>query len=208
MTEKEAAWKWVEDLSQMSWADGARLSQRDAYVLVQDREALKAEIEAWRGARNVVQSWVSTLPMRAQGTLLTGIRGCDLAPKTPVGIDERYGCSTGECSAERHLVAFFRFCVLNPADPREVDIPGAWFQSKPPDHWKPSQLGHYPQHWYAHLMHCFEVVGYLHPHPAIGNIAINIYQRLVRGLHLTPETKEEMLLRLTEDRIATGEVVS
>src|SRR3954454_21414152 len=103
---------------------------------------------------SVLQPWVAELPLRAQGTLLTGIRGCDLAPKMLSSIDEAHGCSTGECSAERHLVAFLRYCVLVPADIREVDIPGAWFQSDPPTDWKPSQFGHYPLHWFSHLMHC------------------------------------------------------
>jgi hypothetical protein len=146
--------------------------------------------------------------MRAQGTLLTSMRCCDLAPKNPTDIVERYGCSTGESSAERGLHAFFRYCVLNPADPREVDLPGAWFQSNPPEHWKPSQLGHYPTHWYSHLMHCFEVLGYCHPNIVIRVKARGIYERLVSNLHLTPESKDQMMARLTEDRLATGNVVS
>ena len=158
--------------------------------------------------KSVLQDWVTELPLRAQGTLLTGIRGCDLAPKNPSTIDERYGCSTGECTPERQLVAFLRYCVMNPADPREVNIQGAFFRSEPPKGWKPSQFGHYPLHWYSHLMHCFEVVGYYHPDKLIGAQAYNIYSRLVRNLHLTPETKDEMVTRLTEDRIAKGNVVS
>lgn len=157
---------------------------------------------------SVLQDWVMELPLRAQGTLLTGIRGCDLAPKVPCDIDERYGCSTGESSAERHLVAFLRFCVLNPADPRETDIPGSWFQSTPPIFWKPSQFGHYPLHWNSHLMHCFEVVAYLHPDEDLREPALEIYERMVHSLHLNVETKEQMLERLTEDRIASGQVVS
>lgn len=158
--------------------------------------------------RSVLQDWVMELPLRAQGTLLTGVRGCDLAPKNPASIDERYGCSTGECTPERSLSAFLRYCVLIPADKREVDIPGAWFQSTPPVGWKPSQLGHYPLHWYSHLMHCFEVVGYMHPDGVIRQRAIDIYLRLVDNLHLRPESCHHMLGRLTEDRIETGEVVS
>ena len=148
------------------------------------------------------------LPLREQGTLLTGTRGCDLAPKQVDCIDERYGCSTGEGSAERQLVAFLRFCYMNPADPREVDIPGAFFQSSPPEVWRPSQFGHYPLHWYSHLMHCFEVIGYRHPNSYIANQAYEIYYRLAHSLHLNAETRDEMIERLSEDRIAKGEVVS
>jgi len=157
---------------------------------------------------SVLQEWVMELQLREQGTLLTGIRGCDDAPKHPPTIVEQWGCSTGECSPERHLSAFLRYCVLNPADPREVDVPGAWFQSSPPEDWKPSQLGHYPLHWYSHLMHCFEIVGYRHPDPPLAAKALGIYMRLVGNLHLNLETREQMERRLGEDRIAAGEVVS
>ena len=158
--------------------------------------------------KSVLQPWVLNLPLRAQGTLLTGYRGCDLAPKNPVSIDEKHGCSTGEDTPERQLVAFLRYCTLRPADPREVDVPGAWFKSKPPEQWKPSQLSHYPLHWVSHLMHCFEIVGYCHPDAELAFTSMQIYLRLVLSLHLMPETKENMLKRLTEDRIAKGEVVS
>lgn len=157
---------------------------------------------------SVLQDWVMALPLREQGTLLTGVRGCDLAAKNPVTNTERYGCSAGDDTAERGLTAFFRWCVMNPADPREVDIPGAFFQSRPPLTWKPSQFGHYPQHWYAHLMHCFEVVAYRHPVGLTATIAEQIYLRLVSNLHLNPESRDAMIERLSEDRIATGTVVS
>lgn len=157
---------------------------------------------------SVLQEWVMELPLRAQGTLLTGMRGCDLAPKNPVCIDERYGCSTGEATAERELAAFLRYCVLVPADVRELDVPGAWFKSSPPANWKPSQFGHYPLHWFSHIMHCFEVVGFRHPDEKIANTAWGIYERMVHSLHLRPEKAWEMEERLTEDRIEAGTVVS
>lgn len=158
--------------------------------------------------KSVLQDWVMRLPLRAQGTLLTGIRGCDLAPKNPACNDERYGCSTAEDTPERALVAFLRFCVMNPADVREVDVPGAFFRSTPPKNWKPSQFGHYPQHWYAHIMHCFEVVGYCHPDHSLSWAAFEIYRRFAHNMHLPIESRENMFARLTEDRIANGTVVS
>ena len=63
-------------------------------------------------------------------------------------------------------------------------------------------------HWYSHLMHCFEVVGYRCPDLRCKEAAANIYERLVRNLHLWPESKGQMIDRLSEDRIAKGEVVS
>lgn len=150
-------------------------------------------------AQSVLQDWVADLPARAQGTLLTGFRGCDVAPKRP-----------GELgSAERTLCAFLRFCVGNPCDVREVDLEeGCYYQSQPPAEWKASELGHYPEHFYSHLMHCFEIVGYFHPDVTLRLEGSAIYEKMVRNLHLNPETKEQCLARHTEDRIATGAVVS
>lgn len=149
--------------------------------------------------QSVLQDWVMELPLRAQGTLLTGVRGCDLTPKPQNVFDD---------SAERRLVAFLRWCILNPADPREVDVPGAFFQSTPPEQWKASQFGHYPQHWYSHVMHCFEVIGYCHPDNLVQALAHVIYRMMAENMHLNVETKTQMMERLTEDRIAKGTVVS
>lgn len=97
---------------------------------------------------------------------------------------------------------------MNPADVREVDIPGAFFQSKPPENFKPSEFGHLPLHWYTHAMHALEVVAYEHPDMAIRATAYVLYERMATALHLNLETGDEMRKRLTEDRIANGTVVS
>lgn len=157
---------------------------------------------------SVLQSWVAELPLRAQGTLLTGIRGCDLAPKNPLCNDpDDRGCSTGESTPERQLSAYLRWCCLNTPDPREIDVPGAWIQSTTPV-FKPSQLGHYPMHWVSHIMHCYEVVGYTHPDEDVREAALRVYVRIVHGLHLRAERYDDMMERFTEDRFAKGEVVS
>lgn len=38
--------------------------------------------------------------------------------------------------------------------------------------------------------------------------AFLLYVRMVNNLHLSPETRDTMIARLSEDRIASGEVVS
>lgn len=150
---------------------------------------------------SVLQEWVMGLPLREQGTLLTAVRGCDDEPKqwTARGIAESPG---------RRLTAFIRWCFMVPADPREVDIPGAFFQSQPPEPFKPSEFGHLPQHWYAHVMHALEVIGYRHPNLSVSGEALGLYFDMVANLHLAVETKAAMVERLSEDRIATGMVVS
>lgn len=145
---------------------------------------------------SVLRKWVMQLPLRAQGTLLTAIRGCDLTPKFPLD------------SNARKLVAAIRYAVMNPFDIREVDSePGCFMISSPPT-FKPSEFGHLPQHWYAHVMHSCEIIGYMHPDNQVKEVYKRVYLSFVRSLHLEPETKEKMIERLTEDRIASGEIVS
>lgn len=151
--------------------------------------------------QSVLQDWVMELPLREQGTLLTAVRGCDLAPKYK---------ADGEVvdTPERRLTAFIRWCFMNPADPREVDIPGSFFQSHPPQPFKPSALAHYPLHWVSHVMHALEVIGYRHPDISIQPVALSMYFDFVDMLHLKEENREQMIRRLSEDRIETGTVVS
>lgn len=152
--------------------------------------------------KSVLQEWVMELPLRFQGTLLTAVRGCDDESKswTKTGVAFSQG---------RRLTAFIRWCFMNPADPREIDVEeGAFFMSTPPDPFKPSQFGHLPQHWYSHAMHALEIIGYNHPDVYIASCANLLYQKMVHNMHLNVETQEEQWSRLTEDRIEKGTVVS
>ena len=168
----------------------------DAYLQFSDSTGGNLKDFHTEHPRSVLQDWVQSLPLREQGTLLTGIRGCDLTPKFPLD------------SPERQLVAALRFVVMNAFDPREVDSePGCFMISRPPT-FKWSAFGHYPQHWVSHMLHCCEVVGYRHPSADIAQTWLNIYLSGCRSFHLKPETMDEMIYRLGEDRIASGEVVS
>lgn len=155
-----------------------------------------------RKVQSVLQDWVMELPLRYQGVLLSAMRGCDDSPKE--------WTSSGEVAdtAARRLTAWLRWACLNPADPREVDVPGAFMQSRLPRPFKPSGLGHFPLHWFAHVMHAFQVVAVCHPSAEVSADALGVYDTMVHSLHLNPETPEAMRERLTEDRFVTGTVVS
>lgn len=152
-------------------------------------------------SRSVLQPWVEKLPLREQGTLLTAVRGCDDEPKqwTSTGVSESPG---------RRLTAFIRHCFMVPADEREVDIPGAFFQTQPPAIFKPSEFGHLPLHWYTHVMHALEVIAYRSWDVDDSQSALKLYTAMVHGLHLNVETSDQMVQRLSEDRLASGTVVS
>lgn len=151
---------------------------------------------------SVLQDWVMELPLREQGTLLTAVRGCD---------DEaKQWSSTGVAySPGRRLTAWIRYCFMNPADPREVDYEeGAFFMSSPPHVFKPSEFGHLPLHWNTHVMHALEIIGYRHPCEYERHTCRQMYEQMAHGLHLNPETEDQMVNRLSEDRIISGTVVS
>ncbi len=152
--------------------------------------------------KSVLQDWVMELPLRFQGTLLTAVRGCDDEAKQW----ERTGVAY---SPGRRLTAFIRWCFMNPADVREVDREeGAFFMSTPPRPFKPSAFGHLPLHWYTHVMHALEIIGYLHPASHVRLTALELYCAMVHGLHLNVETEAQQMERLTEDRITNNTVVS
>lgn len=146
---------------------------------------------------SVLQDWVMELPGREQGTLLTAVRGCDLAPKATLD------------SMERHLTAYIRWCFMVPPDEREVDYaPGSFYRSTPPPDFRASNLMHYPAHFLTHVMHALEVIAYRHPNKDICKDAYGLYIDIVSGMHLQPETMAQMVQRLSEDRIAKGNVIS
>jgi hypothetical protein len=152
--------------------------------------------------RSVLQDWVMELPLRVQGVLTTGVRGCDDEAK----IWTRTGVAY---SPGRRLTAYIRYCFMVPADPREIDREeGAFFMSTPPNNFKPSEFGHLPQHWYSHAMHSLEVIGYCHPDQSTADTAFKLYESMADNLHLNIELYAQMIIRLTEDRIAKGTVVS
>jgi hypothetical protein len=147
--------------------------------------------------RSVLQNWVMELPLRAQGTLLVALRGCDLATKIPLD------------SQERKITAALRGTVMVPADPREVDSePGCFMLSEPPEKIRMSAWDHFPVHWVLHVMQAVEVIGYLHPYADVRFKWLTLYYKMVKGIHLEPETRERLLERMLEDRIQSGTIVS
>lgn len=153
-------------------------------------------------SQSVIQEWVELLPLRAQGTLLTAVRGCDFEAKTWTRTGVAY-------SPGRRLTAFIRFCFMNPADAREIDSEeGAFFMSNPPEPFKASEFGHLPQHWYSHAMHALEIIGQYHPNTDIRQKGFTLYVSMARNLHLNPETYTQLHERLIEDRIRNKTVVS
>ncbi len=143
--------------------------------------------------RSVLRDWVMELPLREQGSLLGAIRGCDTAMKND------------SC---KKVTRAFRYEILNPADEREVVIPGAYMSSELPDDIKLSQWDCYPIHWVTHMFHAIEILAYRHPDDSHATYWYLVYTHLCRDLHLSSESRTAMIIRLSEDRIEKGNVVS
>jgi hypothetical protein len=158
---------------------------------------------------SVLQDWITNLPMKEQATLLSALRGCDEAPKQYQEVRYLDANGMGELetkvidSPERRVVAWLRSVCLNAANPGEEKYPGGYMygNAKHVTHlFFPDQFGHYPQHWYAHLMHGLEVIGYRHPNAMTRGVGFYLYEKMADNCHLNIETREEYIARLRAER--------
>lgn len=57
-----------------------------------------------------------------------------------------------------------------------------------------------PHHFQLHFMHAAEIIGYKHPDQVIRSWWCGVYYRLVKDMHLSPETEGQLDFRLGDDR--------
>jgi hypothetical protein len=124
------------------------------------------------------------------------------------------------------LLRWFRRCVLisaldgvvldNPADPRGGSFTGpsltfddikysreGWvrdMQTHVTEYIR--NLDAIPAHFQHHFMHSIQILGYKHPDLPIRNFWRQTYYRLVKELHLGPESEADMDARLADNREA------
>lgn len=195
---KDRVWRLLNRVYEVTQLNSAAAMAQRMTNLGNDVE-LSTVLAAVGRQQSVLQDWVMELPRRHQGVLLTAIRSCDLSPKP---------FDPMETTTDRQLTAYVRWLILVPADEREPGLAGAFMQMTPPAKWKPSEFGHYPQHWLSHTMHALQICGHYHPENKHAAWCLNAYKRIANGMHLQIEGKDLMDVRLTEDRIAKGNVVS
>lgn len=155
---------------------------------------------------SVLQPWVEDLTLMQQSVLLGAIRG-------PDGI--------AKYSAAKYLLRWYRRCILisafdrvaltTPSDQRggsftgpstssDADTGDWWVKMEPHIEEYLRQFDSYPSHYTKHFMMACEIVGYKHPDEGIRNWWHQLYIRLVKDLHLKPETHEELDYRLGDNR--------
>jgi hypothetical protein len=136
-------------------------------------------------ANSILQDWVTELPLRKQGTLVTGIRGCDGIPKN---------------DPSKPFARALRRAVLNPADPDwKINEPGGFFDSELVEDQLLTfcrQLDHYPLHWVTHFYLAAEVLAYHHPTERA--FWWQVYSQIVFALHLNTELQDDFHQRLSD----------
>lgn len=133
------------------------------------------------GEGHVLQAWVAALPWKQQSVLLSSLRGPDTARPGSIKTVNRW----------------LRGIMQNNADSStdymtEVPLPERNELQR--------DLEYCTMHYYSHLMHAIQIVGYKHPDQEIAKKANTYYELLVDFLHLNPETREQMNKRL-EDKV-------
>lgn len=135
---------------------------------------------------SVLQDWVTALPRRHQAALITACRGCDGVPKR---------------DPSKVIVCALRAAYLIPADPSAVDRPGSFLyvSSTLVTSMQAFASSHdeYPVHFFLHLLHAAQIVGYKHPDEIVRTDWRAFYEALVHKMHLAPEGEDDMDARLT-----------
>ena len=139
---------------------------------------------------NVVQEWVNVLTWKEQTVLFCAIRGTDSFGSKDLKLITRW----------------IRSIVLNNAAPNKTFMKETNFRDINiiADE-NPLVFDMIPVHYFGHLLHALEIIGYEHPSDNIKIKSITAYNNLCTYLHLNPESKIEMMARL-KDEIIMNEV--
>ena len=129
----------------------------------------------------VLQAWMAELPWKQQSVIFSSLRGPDLS--RPIAV--------------KKLNRWLRSVTQNNADPsteymKKIVLPKIEDLKE--------EVGYCTMHYFTHLLHALEIIGYNHPEEKTKDIAIRYYAAMVDFLHLNPETKEQLNKRL-EDRV-------
>jgi len=150
---------------------------------------------------SALQSWVLELPVMQQAVLMTALRGPDGVPKGHIS---------------KQLIKFYRRCVLvtafehealnDPAIKRVGSFTGQSVPEDRSDDWTECMnvlLDEYleasdemPHHFQMHFLHGAEILGYHHLVLRVRRWWNNCYLKIVKSMHLQPESEERMNFRL------------
>lgn len=130
---------------------------------------------------SVLQPWVETIPIRMQSTLLLGLRGPDTHASPNV----------------KKITRWLRGLTFRPGNPANIkefmgEAPERIVEKGP----TAKELEFCSQHFYSHLMHALEVVGYMYPDTKVAAHAFLLYDDMCNLMHLPCETPDVFHKRL------------
>lgn len=153
--------------------------------------AIVAEVEAELfTSMSVIQDWIHQMPLRMQSVLVMATRGPD----------------THRAPGIKQLTRWIRSLVFVPGNPNNVvefmliELPER-LPEKGSIH---RELEFTTQHYYSHLMHGLQVIGYRHPDDQIREHAFLLYQDMCSLFHLPVETLLMFEHRLRQMSWPTG----
>ena len=129
---------------------------------------------------SVLQEWMGSLPWKQQSVVLSSLRGPDNARPGSVKIINRW----------------LRGITQNNADPSTdymKDLPHPSLEELHRD------LEYCSMHYYSHLMHAMEIIGYHHPLKEVSDVGMRYYAAMTDFLHLNLETMAQLDLRLRDN---------
>lgn len=130
----------------------------------------------------VIQDWVQHMPLKMQAVLLMSLRGPD----------------THRAPNIKKMTRWLRGLTFVPGDPKNVvefmavDLPPRLIEKNDTHR----ELEFASQHFYSHLMHGLEVVGYKHHDGIIRAWALDLYKDMCDLFHMNYETFEQHEYRL------------
>jgi hypothetical protein len=138
--------------------------------------------------QSVIKDWVSELPFTQQALLMLSLRGAD---------------GLGKYNSTKEVIHFMRDLVLHAAYPNYTGKPEGFMRADYKN-WETvvkhffNDIDSYPLHFYMHLIHASEVIGYNHPDEDIVQCWLSFYNYACHLFHMNPETKEQLNLRLSK----------
>jgi hypothetical protein len=142
--------------------------------------------------KSVLQDWVMNMGLRHQGTLLSGIRGCDTVAKNhPTKIiirGLRADCLNAHNGDPTKALTF-----IKPMPPEEFHdyLPTVL-----------DSLDELPSHYLSHFMHSVQIVAFYHEDMNRRSLWNMLYLRICKRLHLHPETPADVDRRLNAPEVS------
>ncbi len=126
----------------------------------------------------VLLDWVTMLSWKQQSTLLSALRGPDLAAPAVKRVSRWLRAATQNCgdSSSGYM--------------RQEELPSSTELEL--------ELLFLPTHFTLHFLYGLEIVGYHHPDAGVAEKARSWYTELVQRFHLHPESMEEIDVRLQD----------